>query len=295
MPARLQISPFWINLNNIWDRIEKVIFLLLDLSLNIYFIVLVKRKLLASGVTKYYPLFRFNIACVVISLSLDVLLIGIMSLPNGLIYAQFHPVVYMCKLNIEMSMASLIGKIARSQDGSTPSGPSAPGEIKLTNPSNGRSGGGTTKGWIKKSVGVDSKSQHGIGSGGNKETGFGMPSPARKRFDPSVSEIIDGAGGEDGGERMYHAWVSANGRRASNAAQGGFGTTGGRGNAAAVVGGGHRGRTSAVEFADSHHDLERNGGGIRKETEVHVVEEDVDAMMKRDREPSEDGSTVRLT
>jgi hypothetical protein len=87
IPARLQISPFWIQLNNIWDRIEKAIYLVLDAGLNIYFVVLVKRKLLSSGVTKYYPLFRFNIMMVVLSLSLDVLLIGLMSLPNGLIYA----------------------------------------------------------------------------------------------------------------------------------------------------------------------------------------------------------------
>lgn len=64
-----------------------MIFLLVDGGLNVYFIVLVKRKLLQSGVTKYYPLFWFNIAMVVVSLSLDAVLIGLMSLRNGLIYA----------------------------------------------------------------------------------------------------------------------------------------------------------------------------------------------------------------
>lgn len=87
VPARLQISPFWINLNNIWDRIEKVIFFFFDGGLNVYFIVLVKRKLLSSGMTKYQRLFQFNITMVIISLSLDIILIGLMSLPNGLIYA----------------------------------------------------------------------------------------------------------------------------------------------------------------------------------------------------------------
>jgi hypothetical protein len=87
IPARLQINPFWIRLNNIWDRIEKGIFFLLDGGLNIYFVVLVKRKLLSGGLVKYRRLFQFNIAMIVVSLSLDVLLIGLMSLPNGLIYA----------------------------------------------------------------------------------------------------------------------------------------------------------------------------------------------------------------
>lgn len=41
------------------------------------------------------------------------MLIGLMSLPNQVVYVQFHPVAYMVKLNIEMSMASLIVHVAR--------------------------------------------------------------------------------------------------------------------------------------------------------------------------------------
>lgn len=44
------------------------------------------------------------------------MLIGLMSLPNQVVYVQFHPVAYMVKLNIEMSMASLITRLAKSQD-----------------------------------------------------------------------------------------------------------------------------------------------------------------------------------
>lgn len=42
------------------------------------------------------------------------MLIGLMSLKNGVVYIQFHPLVYIVKLNIEMSMAALITKIAIS-------------------------------------------------------------------------------------------------------------------------------------------------------------------------------------
>ena len=35
-----------------------------------------------------------------------------MSYPNQLVFTQFHPVAYMVKLNIEMSMASLIARLA---------------------------------------------------------------------------------------------------------------------------------------------------------------------------------------
>lgn len=41
------------------------------------------------------------------------MLIGLMSLPNQVVYIQFHPVAYTVKLNIEMSMASLIVRLAR--------------------------------------------------------------------------------------------------------------------------------------------------------------------------------------
>jgi hypothetical protein len=42
------------------------------------------------------------------------MLICLMSLKNQVVYIQFHPVAYMVKLNIEMSMASLTTKIARN-------------------------------------------------------------------------------------------------------------------------------------------------------------------------------------
>lgn len=39
-----------------------------------------------------------------------------MSLPNQVVYIQFHPIAYMVKLNIEMSMADLIVKTARNSE-----------------------------------------------------------------------------------------------------------------------------------------------------------------------------------
>ena len=47
------------------------------------------------------------------------MLIGLMSLPNGIVFVQFHPVAYMVKLNIEMSMADMIVKVARSSESDT--------------------------------------------------------------------------------------------------------------------------------------------------------------------------------
>ncbi|KFA81544.1 hypothetical protein S40288_09061 [Stachybotrys chartarum IBT 40288] len=71
MPARLQISPFWVRLNEIWDRCEKVIFAIVDGALNFYFIYLVRSRLITNGLTKYVPLYRMNLILIFISLSLD--------------------------------------------------------------------------------------------------------------------------------------------------------------------------------------------------------------------------------
>ncbi|RKL08700.1 hypothetical protein BFJ68_g9494 [Fusarium oxysporum] len=113
IPAQLQISPRWILINEIWDRCEKGIFAIVDLSLNLRFIFLVRSRLISYGLEKYVPLFRFNCVMICISISLDIALIGLMSLPSKLVYLQFHPVAYLIKLFIEMNMADLIAKVAR--------------------------------------------------------------------------------------------------------------------------------------------------------------------------------------
>jgi hypothetical protein len=45
------------------------------------------------------------------------MLIALMQLKNPKVYIQFHPLVYMAKLNIELSMATLIKKLALSSVG----------------------------------------------------------------------------------------------------------------------------------------------------------------------------------
>ncbi|KAJ4199543.1 hypothetical protein NW759_016083 [Fusarium solani] len=127
IPNRLQISETWIRIDAIWDRIEKVIFLLVDASLNIYFIYLVRTRLISNGLTKYNTLFTVNIAMVIISISMDVVLIGLMSLPVAVVYLEFQCFAYLTKLYIEMNMAELIKKVVRAtqhgdKDGRSTSG-----------------------------------------------------------------------------------------------------------------------------------------------------------------------------
>ncbi|KAK7729987.1 hypothetical protein SLS53_009102 [Cytospora paraplurivora] len=106
---------WYVDINRIWDRISKALICLVDAGLNYYFLRIVKQRLLNQyGLMKYAPLVTFNARLMTISVLLDVLLIGLMSLPNQAVFMLFHPLVYTAKLNIEMTMASLIVKLARS-------------------------------------------------------------------------------------------------------------------------------------------------------------------------------------
>ncbi|KUL92118.1 hypothetical protein ZTR_02587 [Talaromyces verruculosus] len=101
-------------INKYWDRTSKVLICIVDAALNYWFLRIVQRRLVRyHGLKKYAPLVNFNAWLMALSVSLDVMLIGLMSLKNQLVYIQFHPVTYMVKLNIEMTMAAMITKLAR--------------------------------------------------------------------------------------------------------------------------------------------------------------------------------------
>jgi hypothetical protein len=89
IPALLGSNQSFIKLNHIWERVEKTIFLLVDFGLNLYFLYLVRSRLITQGLTKYWPLFNFNAAIVVVSASMDVLLLGLQNLPNSYEYVFF--------------------------------------------------------------------------------------------------------------------------------------------------------------------------------------------------------------
>ncbi|KAJ8078862.1 hypothetical protein PM082_013146 [Marasmius tenuissimus] len=114
IPAQLQINHQFMALNHWWDRFEKSVYLCLDLALNIMFIVLVKKRLVDHGLKKYLPVFKFNLYIIFLSISMDIVLLGVTALKNGFVYCQFHPVVYIVKLQIEMNMSQLLVKVAQS-------------------------------------------------------------------------------------------------------------------------------------------------------------------------------------
>jgi hypothetical protein len=82
IPAHMNVGDHWVKLNHIWERVEKSIFLVVDLGLNAYFLYLVRSQLIARGMTKYWRLYHFNAGIVVLSVLMDLLLLGLLSLPN---------------------------------------------------------------------------------------------------------------------------------------------------------------------------------------------------------------------
>jgi hypothetical protein len=72
IPARLQINSTFIQVNEIWDRIEKALFAAVDMAMNTYFMWLVKSKLVSSGLTQYNLVYKYNLAMVCLSVALDV-------------------------------------------------------------------------------------------------------------------------------------------------------------------------------------------------------------------------------
>ncbi|KAG8703146.1 hypothetical protein FRC09_004323 [Ceratobasidium sp. 395] len=112
VPAKLQISARYHNINVVWDRIEKCLYLVTDGILNWMFVDIIRKRLVSMGLKKYDQLVKFNERIILVSLSMDVLIIGMMSYRNDFVYMQFHPVAYMVKLEIEMCMSRLMVKVA---------------------------------------------------------------------------------------------------------------------------------------------------------------------------------------
>ncbi|KAL4867206.1 hypothetical protein BDV12DRAFT_198414 [Aspergillus spectabilis] len=114
IPAHLDsASDLQKNLNVIFEHVEKTFFLIVDLGLNLYFLYLVRYRLIADGLNKYWTLYKFNIGFVAISTIMDALLLGLLSLPDQFAYVQFSPVTYTIKLYLELRMAQLISKVVR--------------------------------------------------------------------------------------------------------------------------------------------------------------------------------------
>jgi hypothetical protein len=72
-------------INEIWDRIEKVLYLIIDGLLNWYFLKVVKANLIKNGLHKYNKLLKFNQRIIALSLLMDVMIIGAMSIPNSFV------------------------------------------------------------------------------------------------------------------------------------------------------------------------------------------------------------------
>lgn len=78
IPAHLNppVSHLYVEINKYWDRTSKVLICIVDAALNIWFLHIVKQRLVRyHGLRKYEPLVRFNSRLIVVSVSMDVSLL----------------------------------------------------------------------------------------------------------------------------------------------------------------------------------------------------------------------------
>ncbi|KAG9128148.1 hypothetical protein FRC07_004260 [Ceratobasidium sp. 392] len=85
VPAKLQISSKFHDINLVWDRIEKCLYLVTDGILNWMFVDIIRKRLVSMGLKKYDQLVKFNERIIIVSLSMDVLIIGMMSYRNDFV------------------------------------------------------------------------------------------------------------------------------------------------------------------------------------------------------------------
>ncbi|KXH43839.1 hypothetical protein CSIM01_11995 [Colletotrichum simmondsii] len=110
----LDPTPLAVVINRYLTRLDIVIDLLVNIVLDTTFLIIIKRELIAGGLVKYRLLFNCGVAAVCLSISLDVVMMILMSAPNSYHYTCTHPVAYCVRLIIEMLMADLIAVIART-------------------------------------------------------------------------------------------------------------------------------------------------------------------------------------
>lgn len=78
-----------VKVNRVWDPVSKVLICIADAGLNWYFVRTVKQRLLNQhGLHKYAPLIAFNTKLLVVSVLMDVMIIGLLFLPNPIVYIQ---------------------------------------------------------------------------------------------------------------------------------------------------------------------------------------------------------------
>lgn len=96
-------SQTYVQVNKYWDRVSKILICLVDAGLNWYFIHVVDARLVKQhGLRKYKPLIGYYTRLGILSVCMDVMLLGLMALPNQVVYIQFHPVAYVSSLTARL-------------------------------------------------------------------------------------------------------------------------------------------------------------------------------------------------
>ncbi|KAK1726530.1 uncharacterized protein BDZ83DRAFT_696637 [Colletotrichum acutatum] len=119
-PMQATRSKLGLRMQRFYSPVDKILSLLIDLSLNWVFLRKLQRELNDNGLVKHRLLFVLTIAAMRVSLAMDVgyrviPLIVVVFLSNPYLYSSIHPTVYSIKVAIEMMMADFIVQVAQEQ------------------------------------------------------------------------------------------------------------------------------------------------------------------------------------
>jgi len=116
--AAFGVSHQTIKANRVFEYFEKAFFLIIDSALNYLFIKTIKERLIKLGLTKYDALVSRNTKTVILSICLYAMLIGLMIWDKGFnsaLYVLFVSLVFMIKLNIELSLSELMVQVVSAK------------------------------------------------------------------------------------------------------------------------------------------------------------------------------------
>ncbi|RPB12940.1 hypothetical protein P167DRAFT_138934 [Morchella conica CCBAS932] len=113
IPGRLGTSAKITQISKVYIEVQGTLTILLDIALNTYFIRTVKATLIDPGLDKYKPIVSHNLMLVYTAITVEVVALGLMWLPaSPFVWLQYGTLAWMGKLNVELSMADLIMKLA---------------------------------------------------------------------------------------------------------------------------------------------------------------------------------------
>ncbi|KAJ1547506.1 hypothetical protein HK405_005674, partial [Cladochytrium tenue] len=155
--TQLGTWPLAATVNNIFDKLEKFLFIIIDVVLNVMFVMAFRSYSHVGGLSRK---FRIITACSevlsALGIAVDVVIIILMFQPDPMLYTMGHMLGAPFKLWLEIFMADLVRYIIKGK-GNKPSTQELPNTPKPGDSKTSSSGGGGTSGVVTAGLMIQTK------------------------------------------------------------------------------------------------------------------------------------------